>query len=177
MLVCSTSFLCCCREQLLLRFLSQCLAPLSSDTCCLLLKAKHPSGRSFLWSRYFVGHLVFLVGSYVDGLYNIIRERRNLYGNESAYQCATRIRDSIVDPAERKAVNTFQWSRSVLVLKCPAAAEDVHRLEADSKFFRSLIVVSVLGSVAFFSRHKTLEGIIALALVVTVFSALLRTTS
>jgi hypothetical protein len=124
----------------------------------------------FLTLSYFLGHLIFLVGSYVDYLYNTLRERLNPYGNESAYQCATRIRNSLIDEGERNAMNTFQWARSVLIAKCPVAAEDVHRLEADSKFFRSLLVVCALSSIVFFSSSKVPEGIVALALVPPCFA-------
>lgn len=125
---------------------------------------------AFLTFSYFLGHLIFLVGSYVDGPYNAFRQRLNPYGNESAYQCATRIRDTQVADAERKALNTFQWARSVLIAKCPAAAEDVHRLEADSKFFRSLLVVCALSSIVFFLGGKATEGFVALALVPLCFA-------
>lgn len=124
----------------------------------------------FLAFSYFLGHLVFLGGSYLDVLYNFLRERRNPYGNESAYQCATRIRNTEIDETERKALNTFQWARSVLIAICPGAAEDVHRLEADSKFFRSLIVVSVLCAFVFFATNRNIEGIVALAVVLPCFA-------
>jgi hypothetical protein len=125
---------------------------------------------AFIICAYFTGHLIFLLGSYIDSLYNSLRERFNPYGNESAFQCATRIRDSLIDEAERKALNTFQWSRSVLIVICPAAAEDVHRLEADSKFFRSLLVVCALAATAFFVSGLWLEGLVALALVAPCFA-------
>ena len=125
---------------------------------------------AFLISAYFLGHLMFLVGSYIDPLYNAIRERFNPYGNASAYQCATRVRDALVDESERAALNTFQWARAVLLTKSPAAAEDVHRLEADSKFFRSLLIVCALSSVVFFSGGHVVEGVVALALVLPCFA-------
>ena len=125
---------------------------------------------AFIICAYFSGHLIFLLGSYIDSLYNMLRERFNPYGNESAFQCATRIRDSLINEAERKALNTFQWSRSVLIAICPAAAEDVHRLEADSKFFRSLLVVCALAATAFFVSGLWLEGLVALALVAPCFA-------
>ena len=120
----------------------------------------------FLAFSYFLGHLIFLVGSYLDPGYNILRNCLHPYDNESAFQCATAIRNSFLHESERQALNTFQWSRSVLLAKCPVAAQDVHRLEADSKFFRSLLVVSVLASIAFFYDSKPCAGIIALALVI-----------
>jgi len=125
---------------------------------------------AFLVCAYFIGHLIFLVGSYIDRFYNTVRQRLNPYGNESAYQCATRIRDSLVDETERTALNTFQWSRAVLIAKCPAAAEDVHRLEADSKFFRSLLVVCALATVAFFTSGRDVEALVALGLVFPCFA-------
>lgn len=125
---------------------------------------------AFLVFAYFIGHLVFLIGSYVDGIYNLIRERLSPYNNESAYQCATRLRDQIVDPAERVALNTFQWSRAVLIATCPAAADDVSRLEADSKFFRSLMVVSVLAGVVFASGGHGREAGVAMLLVLPCFA-------
>jgi hypothetical protein len=125
---------------------------------------------AFLIGSYFFGHLVFLVGSYIDGFYNVLRERFHPYGNESAYQCATRIRDSLIDANERQALNTFQWACSVLIAKCPAAAEDVHRLEADSKFFRSLLVVCALSSVAFLTDGRGTGSLVTLALVLPCFA-------
>jgi hypothetical protein len=125
---------------------------------------------AFLTCSYFLGHLLFLVGSYLDRLYDTLRKRLNPYGNESAYQCATRIRDCLIVGAEQKALNTFQWTRSVLIAKCPVAAEDVHRLEADSKFFRSLLVVCALSSIVFFAGGKIPEGVVALAMVAPCFA-------
>jgi hypothetical protein len=120
---------------------------------------------AFLICSYFLGHLVFLVGSYLDPLYNALRERLNPYGNESAYQCATRVRDSMIQGDERQALNTFQWARSVLIAQCPAAAEDVRRLEADSKFFRSLLVVCVLSAAVFLASGSLPQSIVTIALV------------
>lgn len=123
----------------------------------------------FLVAAYFIGHLIFLVGSYVDPVYGFLRSRLNPYTNESAYQCAVAIRDAIIDKRERQALNAFQWSRAILTALFPAAAGDVHGLEADSKFFRSLMVVFALCGVVFLSQGKILEGLAALVLVVPCF--------
>jgi hypothetical protein len=40
-----------------------------------------------------------------------------------------------------ETVSPFKWAKAQIVLHNPAAITEVHRLEADSKFFRSLIVV------------------------------------
>lgn len=125
---------------------------------------------AFLVFAYFIGHLIFLLGSYIDPLYNLLRERLSPYGNESAYQCATRLRNALIDPAERSALNTFQWSRAVLISTSPAAADDVSRLEADSKFFRSLLVVNALASIVFAHGGHPIAAALALALVVPCFA-------
>ena len=125
---------------------------------------------AFLVFAYFIGHLIFLLGSYIDRLYDLLRKRMNPYGNESAYQCATRLRDELIEPAERAALNTFQWARAVLITISPAAADDVSRLEADSKFFRSLLLVSALASVVFATGGHWVEALVALLLVAPCFA-------
>jgi hypothetical protein len=50
----------------------------------------------------------------------------------------------ILDKSEVIVVNAFQWAKAVVDLQAPAAAAEINRLEADSKFFRSLIVAAVL---------------------------------
>lgn len=125
---------------------------------------------AFLAVAYFLGHLIFLLGSYIDPLYNTVREKRNPYGNASAFNCASRLRDNIINSDEQKALNTFQWSRSVLLTCFPAAAQDVHRLEADSKFFRSLLVVCLFVGVVFLLDGKLVAGLIAIALIFPCFA-------
>ena len=120
---------------------------------------------AFLVTAYFLGHLVFLVGAYLDPLYDRIRSTRNPYTNQSAYQCATEIRREILSDPENEAINTFQWSRAILAALFPAAASQVYELEAESKFFRSLLVVLSLTGIVLFIRREWVEGIIAFLLV------------
>ena len=135
----------------------------------------NPTSPSAWWavgliSSYFLGHLIFLVGSYLDSFYDRIRRKRNPYTNESAYQCATQIRGEILTESEHKAANTFQWSRSILTALFPAAASDVHELEADSKFFRSLLVVFCFSGIVLLIRAKWIEGVVAFLMVVPCFA-------
>jgi hypothetical protein len=125
---------------------------------------------TFIAVSYFLGHLIFLVGSYLDPIYNMIREKRNPYDNESAYQCATSVRDKLVNENERKALNTFQWSRSVLLSCFPTAAQDVHRLEADSKFFRSLLVVCLFAGLVLTTHGKLIGASVAFVLILPCFA-------
>jgi hypothetical protein len=124
---------------------------------------------AFLLIAYFLGHLIFLLGSTLDRWYDKLRKRFDPYDDRSAYQAATSVRDSILTEQERKPLNTFQWARSVLLAICPAAAQDVHKLEADSKFFRSLLVVTTLAGLLLFMEGNLVAGAIAVVLVVPCF--------
>ncbi len=121
---------------------------------------------AFLTCSYFLGHLIFLLGSQLDLLYDRWRTKFRPYGNESAYQRATAIRDAMIDEAEHDALNPFQWSRSVLLAVCPSAAEDVRRYEADSKFFRSLLVVFGLTAILFPAMGHPYAGLVSFGLMI-----------
>ena len=125
---------------------------------------------SFLAASYFLGHFAFLIGAYIDPLYDRLRKKLNSYGNVSAYHAATLIRNEFLAEHEQKSINTFQWCRSVLTIVCPAAAEDIHRVEADSKFFRSVIVVCVIAAFVFALRDKYLEAVVTLGLLAPCFA-------
>ena len=150
--------------------LSPHLSPLFTGPLVTLPKSNFGEWATFLTVSYFTGHLIFLCGSYIDPLFDAIRRRHDPYNNESAYQCATRLRDSQLDESERNALNTFQWSRSVLLVKCPQLVEDINRLEADSKFFRSLLVVGVICAIVYAFEGNATLSIFALALMVPCFA-------
>lgn len=85
---------------------------------------------------------MFLVGSYVDVLYNPVREKFIPKEKEQTYLCAREIKEKYLgDNPNEEVINTFQWAKANVQLRYPAAAVEIRRLEADSKFFRSLIIV------------------------------------
>jgi hypothetical protein len=44
-------------------------------------------------------------------------------------------------------MNSFKWTKAVLMARAPAALADVNRYEADSKFFRSMtLVLPIVGA-------------------------------
>lgn len=125
---------------------------------------------AFLFAAYLVGHFIFLAGSYLldDKIYDRIRRAtpaqqfRQLAegrapasgfarwlavlmfkpGDDVAVSAAARIKDHYLAPLNAKdAVNAFQWSKARLIDERSEAMATVQRLEADSKFFRSLCVV------------------------------------
>ncbi len=142
---------------------------LSTDIPLWLPQDKSADWAAFLVASYFAGHLIFLLGSYLDGPYDALRKARRAKGNEAAYGHASALRKRYLGAVEDQAVNTFQWSRSLLIAHCPDAAADVHRLEADSKFFRSLLVVSLLTAVTLASLHNVSAAVGACIVAVPCF--------
>jgi ADP-ribose pyrophosphatase YjhB (NUDIX family) len=127
-----------------------------------------PSWIAFLFCSYLLGHFVFLVGSWLDCLYDKIRKatkgrqiRRLAAGKKGSPRWARWIArrlikgssDQAVDQAVRiktlhlgphgatSAINAFQWCKARLTFEHSEALAAVQRFEADSKFFRSFVVV------------------------------------
>lgn len=107
---------------------------------------------AFVFSAYALGHFVFLVSAEIDGLlYDRYRRRAWPKSGDHAYARATALRCAHFPDVPYVAhvpgspadvpMNTFNWAQAKLMLEAPAAFADVQRYEADSKFFRSLIVV------------------------------------
>ncbi len=122
----------------------------------------------FLFSSYLLGHFIFLLGSWVDELYDAIRKAtyegqiKQLAKGEKlssvlagwlamrffkkdvdqAVRQAVRIKEYYLDPLKASsAINAFQWCKAKLTIEHPEAMATVQRFEADSKFFRSLLIV------------------------------------
>lgn len=123
---------------------------------------------TFLFASYLLGHLVFLLGSWLDELYDYARNytlntqiKRLAYNKELlpwpfraliwlvfkgernlAVDRAGRIKQKVLGPLQAKeSINTFQWCKALLTIESPESLSVVHRFEADSKFFRSFTVV------------------------------------
>lgn len=107
---------------------------------------------AFLVASYFLGHFAHMIGSYLDPLYNRYRQHRRPREKNHLYHAACALRlsqlSALGDSPDKakELVNTFKWSKAFINLRSPAAAAEVARLEADSKFFRSAVVV--LGVIA-----------------------------
>jgi 8-oxo-dGTP pyrophosphatase MutT (NUDIX family) len=124
----------------------------------------------FLFTSYLVGHFIFLLGSWLldDHVYDPMRTatyaeqiKRLAKGNDlspiwarwlamrffksdvdKTVRQAVKIKERYLDPLKASsAINAFQWCKARLTLGHPEAIATVQRLEADSKFFRSFVVV------------------------------------
>ncbi len=126
----------------------------------------------FLFSSYLLGHLVFLLGSLLDDpVYDKVRNatfegqvRRLAAGKprpgralrwlasrmiKDRYDATLRrvlaIKDAYIpDEPDAVSINAFQWCKVHLALQHRETLPAIERFEADSKFFRSFIVVLVI---------------------------------
>lgn len=126
---------------------------------------------AFLFASYLFGHLVFLLGSWLDEFYdwarrytlnaqiNMLACRGHLLNwparflvelvfkreRNQAVERASRIKQYALSALQGKdSINTFQWCKALLNLESPQSLAVVQRFEADSKFFRCFTVVLLL---------------------------------
>jgi 8-oxo-dGTP pyrophosphatase MutT (NUDIX family) len=145
----------------------------------------------FFFSSYLLGHFIFLLGSWLDEFYDMARRGTKnhrlkqlartgklplkvvrlllwlVFKREEdwAVERATAIKKAYLEPLQSsRAVNTFQWAKLRLAMEKPALLAPVLRFEADSKFFRSLVVVLVLLPLATEGNRRQLFAYIGLLL-------------
>jgi ADP-ribose pyrophosphatase YjhB (NUDIX family) len=146
----------------------------------------------FVVGSYLVGHLVFLIGAWwLDEFYDWARgHTRNavLSGaarrgklspwigrvlvwlvfkreDNAAVDRAAAIKREMLKPVQgAAAINTFQWSKAWLTAESPASLEQVQRFEADSKFFRSLVVVLLVLIGVWTLKQQTILVVVAVCL-------------
>jgi hypothetical protein len=127
---------------------------------------------AFGLASYLLGHFVFLAGSRVDRLYDRWRKRYHPDGTDRAYLRAKSIKQKALGDSDGdEIVNTFKWAKANVQLRHPPAAGAIQRLEADSKFFRSLVVLLFVTGTAFATQGM---GAAAGACVVMMFLAFWR---
>jgi len=133
---------------------------------------------AFIVTAYLVGQIIFLLGSFLDGLFESLRKWRLEQGaisaidNDQLYFAVQILKNrTFEDELTPAPLNNFQWAKSVLVQEDQNAIAEVNRLEADSKFFRSL---SVLSSISIFLIGYNTNDLVGLALIVISIMCFLR---
>jgi 8-oxo-dGTP pyrophosphatase MutT (NUDIX family) len=123
---------------------------------------------AYFFVSYLLGHLVFLLRSWLDGVYDLLRNKTLnhqitrvatrgrlvswpirlcvslVFKRESnlAVDRAVMIKEQSLGPLQAKdAINTFQWCKALLNFESRESLAVVQRFEADSKFFRCFAVV------------------------------------
>ncbi len=152
---------------------------------------------AFLFASYLAGHLVFLLGSWLDEIYDWIRGytaneqiRRLARGGAMlpwpiramvwlvfkhernvAVDRVGKIKEKALHPVRGKhAVNNFQWCKALLSIESPASLAAVNRFEADSKFFRCFTVVVLLLLAGWPGHQKWPRGGVPVALALLMLS-------
>jgi hypothetical protein len=111
-------------------------------------------GVAFLLSSYVLGHFVFMAGSSLDELYDQWRKRAKPEQSDKVYRAARALHCKLTEKIAGGDFTTLKWARTYIQLKAPEARIEIDRLEADSKFFRSLVVVSMAGAGHFMLRDR-----------------------
>ncbi len=149
---------------------------------------------SFLVVAYLIGSIVFMIGSFLDRIYDRFLRRTFFQKNydltyltakdvhlryiETDEQLGTLLRrgsisneeyQKITQNPKREIFNTYKWSQHFLLFKSPDAIEDIRRTEADQKFFRSLVVTFFIIGAVLLIQRKPVPAIISLVLVVLSF--------
>ena len=103
---------------------------------------------AFAFAAYALGHFAFLLSAKADDwFYDGYRKKKWPKADDPGklYPMATGLRlaqfPNGANPGDDLPMNTFKWAKTVLMLRAPGALADVQRYEADSKFFRSMMVV------------------------------------
>jgi len=131
---------------------------------------------AFIVASYLLGQVVFLLGSFLDGLFDHLRKWRLEHGaisaidNDQLFFAVQILKNKTFDDELTPVpLNNFQWAKSVLVQKDQHAIAEVNRLEADSKFFRSLCVVSFLAIFIVGIKSNDLIGLILIVITLMCF--------
>jgi hypothetical protein len=97
---------------------------------------------AFFLSSYVLGHFVFMAGSRIDSTYDRWRVRTRPSSSDQTFQAADALRKRLTPALTAGSLTTLKWSKAFIQVQSPPARAEIDRLEADSKFFRSLVVVA-----------------------------------
>jgi hypothetical protein len=97
----------------------------------------------YLLTSYALGHFVFMGGSRLDPVYDRWRKRTKPLEAEVPYQAAKKLRHKLTPSLPGDGFSTFKWARSYIGVHSPQARVEIDRIEATSKFFRGMVVISV----------------------------------
>lgn len=174
----------------------------SYQTCMeLKLPVCQPEERSeqialFLAVAYIVGNLLFIAASQIDDWFYDTFRKKYLDKNEGiCFQTARQIRDKYIntkalkdDLIEKKMLkvdesgklisniseifNTYKWALCFIGIKNSELLVDVKKHEADSKFFRSLIIAFLIIAFAILLREN--NGILFVIFLILSFLSFYR---
>jgi len=129
--------------QLLLTHLDRCYIYTRSILILIPDGQFWPYWLAFALFSYLLGHFIFLIGSvsldnFYDATYRAFKR-----GEDRALQSHAKelLLTAPLNLSTDEIDSTLQWSTTFLRLRAPIQAMEIDRLEADSKFFRSLTIL------------------------------------
>jgi len=124
---------------------------------------------AFLLSSYMLGHFIFMAGAQLDPIYNRWRERTKPKHRDRLFKAAGELRAKLTRQIVDSEFTTLKWAKVYVQIQAPASRTEIDRLEADSKFFRSLVVVLIAFAGHFILREHA-PGMGAVTLLMGVLS-------
>jgi hypothetical protein len=119
---------------------------------------------AFAICSYFFGHLLHQIGSVLDDEYDRgYKARRNQFGEHRLLVETRRLVEAEFGQVV-KDHSMFYWAGSYVRANNQAAGAELERSGADSKFFRSLCLLSMLAIVLFLVQSEVLAALFASAL-------------
>lgn len=105
-------------------------------------------------TSYGLGQFVFMGGSKLDStVYDPWRKRTKSGPGDVTYKAADALRKKLTTQLSGGRFSTFKWARAYVGIHSPEARLEIERTEANSKLFRSLVVIA-----AVLVLHFLLEG-------------------
>ncbi len=122
-------------------------------------------GTAFLVSSYMLGHFVFMTGAHLDPSYDRWLRRAKPLSRDTTFDAAKKVRDTLSEDLHGAEFTLLKWSKVYIQITAPNARAEIDRLEADQKFFRSVVVVSAAFAAHFLLRDGApAPGIAAIAM-------------
>ncbi len=123
----------------------------------------------FVFASYFLGHFIFLLGSHLDWIYDsTYREYKTRKGHK-LLDVVMEIKREQLGADKQEITNAYKWARANVDIQNAGASAQISRLEADSKFFRSLIIVLFIVCVVLLTKAAWAQFAIALGLTMLSF--------
>ena len=119
----------------------------------------------YMGAAYILGHFIFFIGSFLDGW--IFENVKKVFWNDhrlTAYVLALKKAKTGID--DRDILNAFKWSCAWLLANRPGMYGVVERHIAESKFFRSLIVVLAIALASYLVQRDILLSAFCILLIV-----------
>ena len=122
---------------------------------------------AFLLSSYVLGHFVFMAAAELDSSYDRWRKRTKPPDRDTAYKAAEKLHRDLTGDLVGGGFTTLKWARTYVQIHSAGARLEIDQFEANQKFFRSLVVVSIAFAAHFFLHERQpAAGLIAVVFAV-----------